>query len=80
MAKKIANHAQQEKQATAREIEQEIPQRNQQHNSKMVPYLSLQRMMQSVWRRGQQQLRDGCCSQVAARSSKETVWGLSVDR
>jgi hypothetical protein len=45
-AKKFAKHAQPQKQRRTREIEKDVPKRQQQHKSKMGPYLSVKTMMQ----------------------------------
>ena len=75
MAKKIANHHQPQKQGMKRDFEREVAHRKQQHNSEMVAYLSLKRMLQSLLRRGQQQLRDGCSSPLAASSPSVFLGG-----
>jgi hypothetical protein len=75
MAKKIDKHAHPQKQVTKREIEKDVPHRKQQHKSEMVAYLSLKRMLQSLLRRGQQQLRDGCSSALAASSPSVFLGG-----
>ena len=75
MAKKIANHQQPQKQGMKRDFEREVAHRKQQHNSEMVAYLSLKRMLQSLLRRGQQQLRDGCSSPLAASSPSVFLGG-----
>jgi len=73
MAKKIDKHQQPQKQGMKRDFEREVAHRKRQHNSKMVAYLSLKRMLQSLLRRGQQQLRDGCSSPLTA-SSPSVFW------
>jgi hypothetical protein len=56
----------QKKQHTAatekREIEKHVPHKQQQVTGKMISYLSTEMMLQSLWRRGQQQRRDCYCS------------------
>ena len=43
-------------------IEKVVSHKQQQVTSEMIPYLSTEMMLQSLWRRGQQQWRDHCCS------------------
>ena len=75
MAKKIDKHHQPQKQGMKRDFETEGAHRKQQHNSEMVAYLSLKRMLQSLLRRGQQQLRDGCSSPLTASSPSVFLGG-----
>ena len=59
-AKIIATSSRPQVQETARVIEKHVQHHwQQQLTSTMIPYLSVQMMVQSLWRRGQQQKRDG---------------------
>jgi hypothetical protein len=53
--KKIAIHHNHKKQETTRVIETVVSPKQQQMTSEMIPYLSTEMMLQSLWRKGQQQ-------------------------
>ena len=64
-------------QEMARVIETHVQHHQEQVTSKMIPYLSIQTMLHSVWRRGQQRWRDDYCSHVLLLpAATQFLWAL----
>jgi hypothetical protein len=58
--------------------EKHIPHKQQQGTSNMIPHLSTEMMLQSLWRRGQQLWRDGYCSHggLLTATATDFLWPL----
>ena len=81
VAKKIANPHDHKCRRRQRVIDKHVPHKQQQVTSTMIPYLSIQTMLHSVWRRGQQRRRDGYCSHVSLMTATtQILWKLRASR
>ena len=62
---------------SSRPQQKHVQHHQEQVTSTMIPYLSMQRMLQSLWRRGQQQWRDDYCSHVQLLpAATQFLWTL----